>query len=82
MAADGATASRQQTRTVGQTLCPRGFTRRRCQQRMHRYSFARYADDCNVYMGSMKAGERVMALLRKLKLITMVINKQLLAKGC
>ncbi len=30
------------------------------------YSFARYADDCNVYVGSYKAGERVMALLRKL----------------
>lgn len=30
------------------------------------YSFARYADDCNVYVGSMKAGERVMRLLRKL----------------
>ena len=30
------------------------------------YSFARYADDCNVYVGSMKAGERVMAYLRKL----------------
>ena len=30
------------------------------------YSFARYADDCNVYVGSHKAGERVMALLRKL----------------
>ena len=30
------------------------------------YSFARYADDCNIYVGSMKAGERVMALLRKL----------------
>lgn len=29
------------------------------------YSFARYADDCNVYVGSRKAGERVMALLRK-----------------
>ena len=28
------------------------------------YSFARYADDCNVYVGSIKAGERVMALLR------------------
>ncbi len=27
------------------------------------YSFARYADDCNVYVGSMKAGQRVMALL-------------------
>ena len=23
------------------------------------YSFARYADDCNIYVGSMKAGERV-----------------------
>ena len=30
------------------------------------YSFARYADDCNVYVGSVKAGDRVMALLRKL----------------
>ena len=30
------------------------------------YSFARYADDCNVYVGSTKAGERVMALLRRL----------------
>jgi RNA-directed DNA polymerase len=29
------------------------------------YSFARYADDCNVYVGSMKAGQRVMAFLRK-----------------
>ena len=29
------------------------------------YSFARYADDCNVYVGSMKAGERVMIYLRK-----------------
>ena len=30
------------------------------------YSFARYADDCNVYMGSIKAGQRVMVYLRKL----------------
>jgi RNA-directed DNA polymerase len=30
------------------------------------YSFARYADDCNVYVDSRQAGERVMALLRKL----------------
>lgn len=30
------------------------------------HSFARYADDCNVYVGSMKAGERVMAYLRRL----------------
>ncbi len=29
------------------------------------YSFARYADDCNVYVGSRRAGERVMAFLRK-----------------
>jgi RNA-directed DNA polymerase len=28
------------------------------------YSFARYADDCNVYVGSIKAGERVMGYLR------------------
>ena len=30
------------------------------------YSFARYADDCNVYVGSRRAGERVMVYLRKL----------------
>lgn len=30
------------------------------------HSFARYADDCNVYVGSRRAGERVMAYLRKL----------------
>jgi RNA-directed DNA polymerase len=30
------------------------------------HSFARYADDCNVYVGSIKAGERVMAYLRQL----------------
>jgi RNA-directed DNA polymerase len=30
------------------------------------YSFARYGDDCNVYVGSRRAGERVMAYLRKL----------------
>jgi RNA-directed DNA polymerase len=30
------------------------------------YSFARYADDCNVYVGSKQAGERVMSLLRRL----------------
>ena len=30
------------------------------------HSFARYADDCNVYVGSIKAGERVMAYLRTL----------------
>jgi len=30
------------------------------------HSFARYADDCNVYVSSRKAGERVMVYLRKL----------------
>jgi group II intron reverse transcriptase/maturase len=29
------------------------------------YSFARYADDCNVYVSSRKSGERVMALLKR-----------------
>ena len=29
------------------------------------HSFARYADDCNVYVRSRKAGERVMAVLRR-----------------
>jgi hypothetical protein len=30
------------------------------------HCFARYADDCNVYVGSRKAGVRVMALLRRM----------------
>ena len=34
------------------------------ESRGHR--FARYADDCNVYVRSQRAGERVMALLRRL----------------
>src|SRR6266511_6131757 len=29
------------------------------------HCFARYADDCNVYVRSRRAGERVMALLRR-----------------
>lgn len=36
---------------------------RMLEQQGHR--FARYADDCNVYVRSQKAGERVMALLRR-----------------
>jgi len=31
----------------------------------HGHCFARYADDCNVYVRSRRAGERVMALLRR-----------------
>jgi group II intron reverse transcriptase/maturase len=30
------------------------------------HAFVRYADDCNVYVRSLRAGERVMALLRRL----------------
>lgn len=30
------------------------------------HTFVRYADDCNVYVGSRRAGERVMKLLRRL----------------
>lgn len=37
---------------------------RELERRGHR--FARYADDCNVYVRSRKAGERVMALLQRL----------------
>jgi retron-type reverse transcriptase len=36
---------------------------RELERRGHR--FARYADDCNVYVSSRKAGERVMRLLRR-----------------
>jgi len=32
----------------------------------HGHSFVRYADDCNVYVRSRRAGERVMSLLRRL----------------
>ena len=32
----------------------------------HRHAFIRYADDCNVYVRSRRAGERVMRSLRKL----------------
>ncbi len=32
----------------------------------HGHSFARYADDCNVYVRSKRAGERVLTLLRRL----------------
>jgi len=34
------------------------------ERRGHR--FARYADDCNVYVGSRIAGEREMAMLKRL----------------
>ena len=37
---------------------------RELERRGHR--FARYADDCNIYVRSRKAGERVMALLKRL----------------
>jgi len=37
---------------------------RELERRGHR--FARYADDCNVYVRSLKAGERVMVLLKRL----------------
>ncbi|NHZ67186.1 reverse transcriptase domain-containing protein, partial [Massilia genomosp. 1] len=37
---------------------------RELERRGHR--FARYADDCNVYVRSQQAGERVMALLKRL----------------
>jgi hypothetical protein len=33
---------------------------------VRRYSCARYVDDCNVYVGSRRAGEPIMAYLRKL----------------
>ncbi|UZJ46254.1 group II intron reverse transcriptase/maturase [Marinimicrobium sp. C6131] len=40
------------------------------------HCFARYADDCNVYVRSYKAGERVMRLLRRCyKKLRLVINE-------
>jgi RNA-directed DNA polymerase len=37
-----------------------------CELERRGHRFARYADDCNVYVRSQKAGERVMALLKRL----------------
>ena len=40
------------------------------------HCFARYADDCNVYVYSRRAGERVMALLRRLyKRLHLTVNE-------
>ncbi len=40
------------------------------------HAFVRYADDCNVYVGSRRAGERVMQLLRQLYgKLRLVINE-------
>lgn len=44
--------------------CGRGQTETGARERAH--AFVRYADDCNVYVRSRKAGERVMVGLRKL----------------
>ena len=40
------------------------------------HTFVRYADDCNVYVGSKRAGERVMRLLRRLfAKLKLVVNE-------
>jgi RNA-directed DNA polymerase len=42
----------------------------------HGHCFARYADDCNVYVRSRRAGQRVMAVLRKLyRKLHLVVNE-------
>lgn len=41
------------------------------------HAFARYADDCNVYVKSRRAGERVMATMRKLfAKLRLVVNEE------
>lgn len=41
------------------------------------HAFARYADDCNVFVGSRRAGERVMNLMRQLyQRLRLVINEE------
>lgn len=53
---------------------------RELERRGHR--FARYADDCNVYVRSQKAGERVMALLRRCyDRLHLVVNESKSAVG-
>lgn len=43
-----------------------------------RHRFVRYADDCNIYVGSSRAGERVMASLKAFleKRLRLVVNEQ------
>ena len=54
---------------------------RELERRGHR--FARYADDCNVYVRSQKAGERVMALLkRRYDKLQLKINESKSAVTC
>ena len=49
----------------------------------HGHCFARYADDCNVYVRSQKAGERVMALLRQCYAkLQLKVNETKSAVGC
>jgi group II intron reverse transcriptase/maturase len=68
--ADGVVIERQEGSPQGGPLSPLlanvllDEVDRELEQRGH--AFARYADDLNVYVGSMRAGERVMRLLRKL----------------
>ena len=67
---EGAVQERQQGTPQGGPLSPLlanvllDEVDKELERRGHR--FARYADDCNVYVGSLKAGERVMALLQRL----------------
>lgn len=51
------------------------------EQRGHK--FCRYADDCNIYVSSQKAGERVMATLREFlaKRLRLKLNKEKSAVG-
>lgn len=67
---DGVVQERQQGTPQGGPLSPLlanvmlDEVDKELERRGHR--FARYADDCNVYVRSRRAGERVMALLRRL----------------
>jgi RNA-directed DNA polymerase len=67
---DGVVVEREQGTPQGGPLSPLlanvllDEVDRELERRGHR--FVRYADDCNVYVGSRKAGERVMTLLKRL----------------
>uniref|UniRef100_UPI003AF22AB6 reverse transcriptase domain-containing protein n=1 Tax=Escherichia coli TaxID=562 RepID=UPI003AF22AB6 len=68
--ADGVVMARDEGTPQGGPLSPLlanvllDEVERALQQRGHR--FARYADDCNVYVRSQKAGERVLRWMRKM----------------
>jgi RNA-directed DNA polymerase len=70
MMADGVVTARQEGTPQGGPLSPllSNVLLDEVDQELERrgHAFARYADDCNVYVRSQRSGERVLRLLRRL----------------